>query len=299
MKKLCTLGGMELRFHWTVVPGLAVWLLLGAPSDLLGAGAALLLHEWAHALTARGLGARVEGMELYPFGACVRMEAGGRGEEELLIALAGPLCGTAAAGMTLLFQGIFPQTAGVLVPFFRYNLVLSIVNLLPGYPLDGGRCLACLLKRKLGQTSAVRATAWSGIGLGVCLLGLGVWGLIGGQGNGSLLLFAFFLFLAAGRELVALPESRLLESVRGHGLLQGGRPVDVRQVAIGEERTLGEAVRLLRQGQYTLLWVLDGQGRLLGTLDEGRLMELAAQRGQRTALGEAVPVHNGRREGDK
>lgn len=289
MKRLCILGGVELRFHWTVVPGLLLWLLLGAPLELLGAGAALLLHEWAHALTARGLGAQVEGMELYPFGACVRMEAGGAVEEELLIALAGPLCGTAAAGMTLLAERLFPQGEGVLRPFFQCNLGLSLINLLPGYPLDGGRCLVCLLKKRLGETGAVRLGAWSGIALGVGLLALGLWGLMQGQGNGSMLLFAFFLFLGAGRELIALPENRLLDFNRRHQVLKRGRTVDVHQRAVGEGQKIGEAIKLLRQGEYTLLWVVDGRGRVLGTLDEGRLMEAAARFGRDKVLKDILP----------
>lgn len=288
MKRLCTIGGIELRCHWTVVPGLVLWLLLGEPLELLGAGAALLLHEWSHALTARGLGARVEGMELYPFGACVQVEEGGSSREELLIAIAGPLCGTVAAGVTLLMMELFPGAAGVLSPFFRYNLGLSLLNLLPGYPLDGGRSLACLLRKRLSSTEAIRVTAWVGMGLGVSLLALGVWGILRQRGNVTILLFAFFLFAAAGRELVSLPESRLLDTLRRGKALKNGRPVDVYEVAVGAACKVREAVGMVRQGQYTLLLVVDGKGRLLGTVDEGRLMDAATRLGQQATLGEVV-----------
>lgn len=288
MKKLCTIGGIELRYHWTVVPGLVLWLLLGEPLELLGAAAALLLHEWGHALTAKGLGARVEGMELYPFGACVKVEEGGSRREELLIAVAGPLCGTVAAGVTLLVMELFPGATGVLTPFFRYNLALSLINLLPGYPLDGGRSLVCLLRKKVSSLEAVRVTAWAGMGLGVVLLSLGIWGMLRGDKNVTVVLFAFFLFVAAGRELVSLPESRLLDTLRRGQRLKSGRPVDVYEVAMGADKTLGEAVPMVRSGQYTLLLVVDGGGRLLGTIDEGRLMEAAAQLGQQATLGQVV-----------
>lgn len=288
MKRLCTIGGIELRCHWTVVPGLVLWLLLGEPLELLGAGAALFLHEWGHALTARGLGARVEGMELYPFGACVQVEEGGSHREELLIALAGPLCGTVAAGVTLLCMELFPGAAAILTPFFRYNLGLSLINLLPGYPLDGGRSLACLLRRKLSSTEAVRVTAWVGVGLGMSLLALGVWGILRQRGNVTILLFDFFLFVAAGRELISLPESRLLQTLQRGQALKSGRPVDVYTVAVGEKCSVGGAVSMVRQGQYTLLLVVDGNGRLLGTVDEGRLLDAAARLGQQATLGEVL-----------
>lgn len=288
MKRLCTIGGIELRCHWTVMPGLVLWLLLGEPLELLGAGAALLLHEWGHALTARGLGARVEGMELYPFGACVQVEEGGSSREELLIAIAGPLCGTVAAGVTLLCMEFFTGAAWILTPFFRYNLGLSLINLLPGYPLDGGRSLVCLLRRKLSSTEAVRVTAWVGMGLGMSLVALSVWGIFRQRGNVTILLFAFFLFVAAGRELISLPESRLLQTLQRGKALKSGRPVDVYTVAVGEKCSVGEAVTMVRQGQYTLLLVVDSNGRLLGTVDEGRLMDAAARLGQQTPLGQVV-----------
>lgn len=288
MKRLCTLGGIELRFHWTVVPGLMLWILIGEPLELLGAGAALLLHEWAHALTARGLGARVEGMELYPFGACVRMEGGGAWQEELLIAVAGPLCGTVAAAVALLIMRIFPGAGVVLTPFFRCNISLSLINLLPGYPLDGGRGLACLLEKRWGHSRSVRLAAWSGVGVGVCLLALSIWGMLRGQRNPTILLFALFLFVAAGRELVSLPESRLLDMSRRKERMQAGRRAEVYQIAVSPDRTIGAVMKLLRQGQYTLLLVVDSRGRLLGTVDEGRLMEAAARWGQQTTMEQAL-----------
>ena len=145
MKRLGDIGGIPLYGHWALLPGVALWLLLGEPLELLGTGAALLLHELAHGLTARGLGLSVEAMELYPFGACLRMPGGGRQRERLLVALAGPLCGAGAAGLALLLWRFLPGGGFLLAPFCRGNLVLSLINLLPGYPLDGGRVLCLLL----------------------------------------------------------------------------------------------------------------------------------------------------------
>lgn len=284
MKRILLLGRTEVWAHWTVL--LAVLFLTVTEGPMrVGLGLlALLLHELGHLLTARGLGYRVRSLELWPFGAALTMD-GGAGS--LPVSLAGPFCGLTAAAMSLMMLRLLPQTAAVMEPFFLLNLTLSAVNLLPAEPLDGGRALAALLARTLGMRRARRFTAWTGLCLGGGLLGLGVYGAFLGVGREGALLFAGFLLFSGLRTL--LGEDRALEGLLDNrASLQAGRPVEVREAALYADRTAEEALRSLRRGRYTLIRVVGKGDRLLGTLDEGALLEGLMKRGEAATLGELV-----------
>lgn len=284
MKRLLIFGKTEVWAHWTVIPGLLFLTVTEGPRRV-GLGAlALLLHELGHLLVARGLGYEVRSMELWPFGAALSMN-GGAGS--LPVALAGPLGGLTAAGMSLLLLRLIPRSAGVMEPFFLINLSLSAVNLLPAEPLDGGRALSALLARRLGRRRARHAMAWTGLALGGALMALGVYGAVLGVGSETALLFAAFLVFSALRTL--LGEDRALEGLLDRqASLRAGRPVEIREVALRADRTAGEALRALRQGRYTLIRVIDEGDRMRGALDEGALLQGLMERGEKITLRELV-----------
>ena len=268
MKRLLLWGETEVWAHWTVLPA-ALLLIVTAGPKRVGLGlAALLLHETGHLLTARGLGYRLRSLELWPFGAALSGDVGAGSAAALPVALSGPLCSLAAAGMSLLF-------------------LRPLVNLLPAEPLDGGRALALLLSRTLGTRRAHRLTAWTGLLLGGALSVLGVYGAFLGVGSESALLFAAFLLFSGLRTL--LGEDRAWEGLlEKRASLQAGRPLEVREAALRADRTAGEALRALRRDRYTLIRVLGRGDRLLGTLDEGALLQGLVERGEGVTLRELV-----------
>ena len=292
MKRLLELGETEVWAHWTLIPA-ALFLTVTEGPRRLGLGLlALLLHETGHLLTARGLGHRVRSLELWPFGAALAMDLGTGSRGALPVALAGPLCNLAAAAMSLLLLRLLPPTEGVMEPFFLVNLSLAAVNLLPAEPLDGGRALSSLLSRSLGARRARRLTAWTGLLLGGALLSLGVYGALLGVGSETALLFAAFL-LFSGVRTVRGADRALEDLLDRRWSLRAGRPVEVREAAMMADRTAGEALRALRRGRYTLLRVVDRGDRLLGTLDEGTLLDGVVTQGENVTLGELISLAGG------
>ncbi len=287
MKRLFTFGETEVWAHWTALPAVLFLTVAEGPRRMSLGLLALMLHELGHLLTARGLGYRVRSLELWPFGAALSTDLGAGSRSALPVALAGPLCSVAAAGMSLLLLRLLPLTAGVMEPFFLMNLSLAAVNLLPSSPLDGGRALTALLSRPLGLRRARRLTAWTGLVLGGALLALGVYGACLGVGSESALLFAAFLLFSAVRVLWG--QDRALEALLDRqASLRMGRPVEVRGAALQEDRTAGEALLALRRGRYTLILVVSRGDRLLGTLDEGALLQGLLARGEAVTLRELV-----------
>lgn len=199
----------------SVLPGVAPagYLLMAAMGAVLFF-ASLLIHELSHALVARTRGIPVDGITLFMFGgvAHTRTDAEKPGDE-FMIAGAGPLTSVALAG---LFTAIYHYGGAlgldlavrVVARYLGYlNWILAIFNLLPGFPLDGGRLLRAILWKTTGNvTTATRWASRAGQLLGWGLVGWGAWIAIayGYLGNGLwLMLIGWFLRGAAQRSYTA------------------------------------------------------------------------------------------------
>ena len=226
------------------LPGMTetVYVLMGAMAAVLFF-ASLLIHELGHAVVARAKGIQVKGITLFIFGgvALTSREASRPGDE-FQIAGAGPVMSFVLAG---LFWAIGSVGAGwelhdAVIVVARYlaglNLVLAIFNLLPGFPLDGGRLLRAGLWKATGNLT--RATRWATIAgqvLAWALIALGVWSVVLGDVVGGiwLILIAWFLrgaAIASWRQQLVLDRieeaKRMLEDARAEAGMPGGVEID-------------------------------------------------------------------------
>jgi Zn-dependent protease len=143
--------------------------------------ASVLAHELAHALVARALGVATMEISLLLFGGVARIvsepvDAGG----EALMAMAGPLASVTLAGLLWLASQVVGGWPGDLIALLGLaNLVLAAFNLLPGFPLDGGRVARAVVWRITGRKLlATLVTAWIGRGLAGLLIAGGVTGVV-------------------------------------------------------------------------------------------------------------------------
>lgn len=245
-----SLFGVPVRLHFTFVL-LVIFLVvtdLGAHQTsgsyalfLAGLFASVLLHEMGHAFVARRFGVRTTEIVMFPIGGLSRMERMLRPTEELLIALAGP-----AVNLLLSFA-IFaymythhlavpikladllrPTDANAVARLAYGNLVLAGFNLLPAFPMDGGRILRALLSYIRPEDEATRLAAWLGRMLAISIA---LYGLLSPQF--MLVFFAMFIYLGAAQEGAA---------AMGRTLTNG---IPVRAAMITEFHTLdhGNTVR--------------------------------------------------------
>ena len=202
-------------------PGLSapVYWAMGAIAALL-LFACVLLHEMGHALTAKGFGIPVAGVTLFIFGGVAQIRRESHHPlVEVTVALAGPVVSTLIAGScfalarTITLQS---QLHLVIVTIARYlalvNMVLICFNLLPGFPLDGGRIVRAALWGWTGNLQrATRIASGIGTGLGVGLFIFGIWAITRGawvDGVWYLLLGAFLRDAAlASYRHAAFPDS--------------------------------------------------------------------------------------------
>jgi Zn-dependent protease len=222
--KIGTAFGIGVYVHWSFLLLPALVLLQNWDSGLTAAAffvglllavfACVVLHEFGHALAARGFGIRTRDITLYPIGGVARLERmSEKPSEEVLIALAGPAVNVVLVGLLLLgwfagavvAPGLFVPhgmdlSPGVFLLFLIIaNVFLAGFNLLPAFPTDGGRVFRALLSMKLGHLRATRIAA--GVGAVMALL-MGVVGLVVFH-SPVLPVVALFLFVAGQQELRA------------------------------------------------------------------------------------------------
>lgn len=171
--------------------GVAV--LLALTGGILLLCVALLLHELAHALVARRLGFRVVDITLWPLGGMARLEGSfHRPGDEAVVAIAGPAINIALALLAIPLRGI----PGMSV-WFAVNAALGVGNLLPAFPMDGGRLLRAWFARRVSMVEATRAAASIGSFFALLLFLLS---LRFGQGLTGFAIGAF-IWLAGKQEL--------------------------------------------------------------------------------------------------
>ena len=207
--------GVPIRLHFTFILLLVFLLFIGIGGKqsgamtalyILGLFASVLLHELGHTLAARHYGIRTLEIVMYPIGGVSRPERQPEAREELPIALAGPLvnfliaCALAAfvasqQGFVALQKLVEPTDANLAERLALGNLLLFLFNLLPAYPMDGGRILRSLLALRMPVDRATRIAANAGQSLAIFM---GLAGLL--WGNFMLVFVALFVYLGASQE---------------------------------------------------------------------------------------------------
>lgn len=219
------IAGVDLKMHVTFLL-LLVWVAYrawtyGGPvaaalsvALVLAIFGCVVLHEFGHVLMARHFGIRTRDVVLLPIGGVARLEYfPTKPRQELLIALAGPAVTLAIAmilyGVLLIFgsgpmgvESVMSFGRGFLDNLLVVNVYILLFNLIPAFPMDGGRVLRAALASRMGLARGTRIAATVGKGIAVLF---GLYAMFGGRStNWFLLLIAVFVFLAASSEASAV-----------------------------------------------------------------------------------------------
>lgn len=282
------LFGSELRVHATffllvVWIGISAWTSAGPVAAIVNVGFILALfgcvvaHEFGHALTARRFGIRTPDITLLPIGGMARLEKmPEKPQEEILVALAGPAVNIVIwAAITILLGvetrlnaigAIEDPAQGFLGRLAVVNLFLALFNMLPAFPMDGGRVLRAALNIPLGRVRATQIAA--GAGQAIAFL-FGVLGLT--SGNPLLILIGVFVYFAAEAEYsdVTLHDRARNAKARDAMItIFETLPVD------GSVEAASEALIHTAQSEFP---VLDAQRNMVGVLSREAIMAAARQ----------------------
>ncbi|MFI9250225.1 site-2 protease family protein [Streptomyces sp. NPDC053069] len=303
--RLGSVRGVVLRAHWSVplimlffayglaartlpryAPGLApvVYAVAGVAGAVLLL-ASLVVHEAAHALTARRAGIGVRDVTLWALGGFTRMDQPTTARAAFVVAVSGPLASLLLGGIGL-GAGAAVQAApdarivvAVLGWLGGTNLVLGVFNLLPAAPLDGGRLLQAALWWRTGDRErAQRAAGRSGQAVGMVLAVLG-WLAFARGLSGGLWLVLVGVFVAG----VAAAERRWAELVTALRGLRVGQTMTAPVVTGPDWLTIDRFLaEVAAPARHSALPLLDFEGRLSGVVQLSRLA--AVPSGQRASL---------------
>lgn len=282
--------GVPIRFHFTFVLLLILLIVAGiggSQSDLAytlyiaALFASVMVHELGHAWVAMRFGIRTREIVMFPIGGMARLERNPKPRQELWIALAGPAVNIAIAGALFAYAAsrhqpirladfVDPTDTNLVVGIAAGNLILAAFNLLPAFPMDGGRVLRAILARFKPEDEATRIAAWTGRTLAI---GMGIYGLI--WTNFVLVFVAFFVYMGAAHENTSVMGRKLT-----HGL-----PVRAAMVTefhtLSHGNTVREAANLLLATSQQDFPVVHG-GRVVGLLVRNAILRAMAVEGQDT-----------------
>ncbi len=246
----------------------------------------VLLHEYGHALAARRYGIATRDITLLPIGGLARLERmPDKPWQEFIVALAGPAVNVVIAGG--LFAGLFLRSSwqlpselsvtsgGFLERMLVANVFLVVFNLLPAFPMDGGRVLRSLLAMRMEHAHATDIAAAIGKGMAV------LFGFAGLFGNPMLLLIALFVWIGATQEAAA---AQMKSSFAGASVREA-MLTEFR--ALAPQDSLADATRLLLAGSQTDFPVVSG-GRVVGILDHAALFQALREGGDRALVGDVM-----------
>lgn len=251
--------GKSLRFHPLFLAAGIFSALTGTLPAFLAACLAAFEHECAHAFAARRCGYVLDKVVLMPYGAVISGDITGISKKQLLgVLAAGPLANLATGVFFVALWWMFPETYPYTDLAAAVSFSLFAVNLLPAYPLDGGRMLRLLLSRWGERRAKIACTAASLV-LAAALLGLFVWTCFS-EPNFSLLAFTVLLVAGAGKG--GGNYARITFSSKR---FNGG--VEERRVAISASLPVSAAIRFLRDDRYLTLLLFE-RGEFVGELSE-------------------------------
>ena len=303
--RLGRIAGIEVRIHLTFFLllgwlGLESYRAEGARAALEGVGLmcavffCVLLHEFGHAFAARRYGIRTPDITLFPFGGVARIERmPERPSQEIVIALAGPAVNVVIAGglwLWLLATGATGRVdptkleGSLVLALLAINVWLLLFNLIPAFPMDGGRVLRAVLALRLGHARATQIAASIGQAVAVVFGFVGVFGFapLHIEPMLTLVLVAVVVFFSASKEAGAVQ----LQSVT-RGLTVSDAMVTEFK-SLPRNASLGEAADVLLHTSQHEFPVADPDGTLRGIFTRGELVAALREVGPEASVIEVM-----------
>lgn len=296
---IARIAGTAVKVHVTFLLLLAYYAVSGFDASgaagavdavvlLLSLFGCVLLHEFGHIFMARRFGVRTPDVLLLPIGGVARLERiPDEPKQELLIALAGPavtLAIAVACWAALVATGADPWASvtplgeePLVARLFSVNVGLLLFNLVPAFPMDGGRVLRAALASRLGRARATRVAARIGQFAAALMM---FWAFR--SANPVLGLVGLFVFFAAASELQSVEQQETLKGLTVERLMLR----EFRALPVGG--TLAEATEALLAGEQREFPVVDGQQRVLGLLTRDGLIRGLTERGPQSRLADAM-----------
>lgn len=274
----------SLRFYMSplLLGMVAVGIACGYAVETVSYLVAVCMHELCHAAYAGKKGYTLNAFRLMPYGASLTGEfEGASARDEIKIALVGPLSNAVAATATVALWWIFPSSYFYTDIFAAANVFTAFINLMPVFPLDGGRALLAAFSLRFPRAKVYRIMRWTGFAFSAALCAVAF---IARANFSFPTLAAFILFSTVFPDKKCKYE-RLYALAYRREKIKTGLPV--KEIMVFSDATVHRLLSMLSGGCFTRFTVVDERLGVVGTLTETELEQIAAKYGQNISVFDA------------
>lgn len=256
-------------------------------------------HELAHALSASRLGYRLNKIVLMPYGAVIDGDLKEISlKDELSVALAGPFCNLITAGAFAALWWFYPTAYAYTDTACFISLSIALVNLIPAYPLDGGRVLKCVItacllgraeKKNLGGIQNAEEKAEKicrAIAFFIVVILIAFFAALFTRGIKNYTLLVFAVFLGAGN--FPSRQNAVYAKINFSHLSALDHGLEIRRVAVSFDTRVKSVLRYLCRGKYLILEVYDKNERYRGEIRQSELAEFFSKASLYAKIGEIL-----------
>lgn len=293
------ISGIKLFVHWTFLL-LIGWIVISGVRQgwdvvsifwyigfIMAVFVCVTLHELGHATAAKKYDIKTRDIILLPIGGLARLEKMPEvPRHELVVAIAGPLVNVIIAAVLFAVNYVVGQPAmeqdlsringsNFIFMLLIINIILIVFNMIPAFPMDGGRVLRALLAMKMERPKATRVAAYIGQAIAAVFI------VIGFFQNPFLIFIGVFIILGARAEARFTETQSVLKNVKVKDVIMG------KYSTLNINENIGAAVKALLDGQATSFLVMNG-GQVAGTLNRNEIIQALSEKGEGTAIGEVM-----------
>ncbi len=266
---------VRIRLNLLIIPAIPLLLLFGDVVLLVNMFTAVLLHELSHAFAARMFGLRVQSLDIMPLGGVAVVEGlefAGQGAE-CVIALVGPVFSFFCATACICFGAWMPFMQDGFRMFAQCSMAIAVFNMLPSFPMDGGRALRAALSFAVNEKTAESICIFLSFLIAAGMVAAGIYYLAAGSLKPMVFGVAAMLLLSAFAEMKKKPYA-VIKTMAGRKGAMGRRGnMKIRYIAAEGSETGGKIVAMFRPNRYHIVCVLDGRGGIIGHITQDMLLE--------------------------
>ncbi len=229
-----------------------------------------LIHELGHSFVAEIKGYKLNKITLMPFGAVISCGKNDLNiKDQTAIALAGPFINIIIALIFISFWWIYPESYAFTDTAVEANLTMAIINLIPVFPLDGGRIMYSILALKINKQKAKLYCKILGVILSVTLIGLFIYSAFNTL-NLSLLFFSLFILIGVIKKDDENVYVKLYTGLNSEALKRG---VEVKNIAVSPEISIRGLVRILDADKLNEVLIVN-DGEVITRLSQTKLLKI-------------------------
>ncbi|MGN0798051.1 MAG: M50 family metallopeptidase [Christensenellales bacterium] len=283
------MGKIKFRIHPLFVVFAVLLVYFGQGVLFVNYLVVMIFHEYSHAYMAKKLGYNLQNIKLIPFGICLNLNSNSLSPtDEIKIAIAGPLCNFILCAFVIAVWWVFPATYNVTNLFCYANFVTATFNLLPAFPLDGGRVLHGVSVMCVGQNKASKICKISSVILCVALFMLFVASFFVAQANFTYLFVIFCLLTGFSQKDEKLSYSFLNVSKAK----KDKKVLKVKTLYVKGDTKLFRLCKYIDANTFLNLYVCDDNGEFLDMINEQELTKLLESCNSTTSIVDALALSN-------